>query len=87
MKIKKKIIDRVQATQLFNIRKSYEGYPSKTNADYETRLTWENAVSSIDGMERLWRRNGGIIVSREESILVVEESDGSNVITFEIIES
>jgi len=75
-----------QPTQLFNISKSYEGYPSRNNNSYQTELTWDDAVTYLDTTERTWRKNGGTIISRTESELIVEESDGSNTIIFAIVE-
>jgi len=76
-----------QATQLFNISKSYEGRPSKNNAKYERDLTWEESIGSLDAHEKSWKTNGGIIVSRTESELVVLEPDDSETITFSITEA
>lgn len=70
----------------YNIKKSYEGFASKTNNKYETGLTLEQAQHSLDATEASWKRNGGLVIERKEMALIVEEGDASNTITFEIVE-
>jgi hypothetical protein len=69
----------------YNIKKSYEGAPSKTKIESKG-LTLEKAISELDLNESLWLKNGGSIIERTDTALVCEESDASNVITWEIIE-
>lgn len=76
-----------QPTQLFNISKSYEGSPSKNKPKYHTGHSWEDSINLLNSTEAAWRRNGGTIISRTESELIVEESDGSETITFSIEEA
>lgn len=73
--------------QEFVIAKSYEGTPSKNQPIYHKVNGWEEAVSYLAGLRHSWIRNGGMVLSESESVLVVEESDGSEVITFKIKES
>ena len=74
----------IEATT-YNITKSYEGFASK-NRTVETGLSLEDANNYLNSTERSWKRNGGLIISKTETTLVVEESDESNTITFEIEE-
>lgn len=69
----------------YKISKSYVGRPSLDRPNYETGLTLDEAIMSLDAIERSWHRNGGTIVNRTELELVVEEEDGSQVIIFEVI--
>ena len=71
----------------FNIRKSYEGFPSKTNNNYESYDNIESAQHAIRFTAERWTRNGGLIVEQTPNKVVVEEADGSNTITFEIYET
>lgn len=70
---------------LFNIKKTYTESPSKTKIE-EKALTLEKAQFELDINENLWRKNGGYIVNRDEFSLTVEESDGSETITWTIEE-
>ena len=70
----------------YRISKTYVGFESKNRPSYETGLTLEEAIMSLDGIERNWKKNGGTIVDRTNDSLTVEEGDGSQVIVFEIIE-
>lgn len=70
----------------YNIKKSYEGSESKTNNHYEKGLSLEQAQQFLDATERSWVRNGGLVIERNNTALVVEEADASNTITFEIVE-
>ena len=70
---------------MFNIRKSYEGSPSKNKIE-EKGLSLEKAQFELDINERLWRKNGGSVIERTEFQLVCEESDDSEVITWTIQE-
>lgn len=70
----------------YNITKNYEGKPSKNKTE-ETGLSLEDATNALDHNERLWRKNGGAIISRTETDLVCEESDGSETITWSIVEN
>lgn len=75
-----------ETTQTFRISKSYVGYESKNRPNYETGLTIEQAIFSLDVTESSWIRNGGTIIERNEDSLTVEEGDGSQVIIFSINE-
>jgi hypothetical protein len=70
----------------YNVNKQYEGKPSKNKVE-EKEVTLDRAIQVLDITERLWRKNGGVIVSRSENELVCEESDGSEVITWTIEEN
>lgn len=73
------------ATQLFNIEKKYESKPFK-NCIWESNLSWEDATAEINRLENSWNRNTGLVLEISESQIVVEESDGSETITFSIEE-
>lgn len=70
----------------FNVTKSYESKPSKNNIE-EKEVSLEKALQSLDISEILWRKNGGSIIERTEFSLTVEESDGSETITWTIEEN
>lgn len=70
----------------YRISKTYVGYESKNRPNYETGLTYENAIQFLNSTEYVWRKNGGNIEERTEDTLTVEESDGSQTIIFSIIE-
>ena len=80
-------IEAASPLQEFVIAKSYDGYPSRNQPRYKSITGWDNAVVYLDGIASSWKRNGGLIVSRSESELIVEEADGSMTITFEIKEA
>jgi hypothetical protein len=69
----------------YQIIKSYEGFPSKTRAT-ETGLSLDEAKDFIVYKANQWSRNGGLVVSINENECILEEGDGSNVITLQIIE-
>lgn len=70
----------------YRIAKTYTEYPSKNKPNYQSGLTLEEAIQYLDGTERNWKHNGGIIVDRTDDSLIVEESTGDEIITFEIME-
>ena len=67
----------------YQIIKSYEGFPSKTTTT-ETNLSLEDATEFIIYKANQWSRNGGLVVSINETECVLEESDESNTITYSI---
>jgi hypothetical protein len=67
----------------YKIIKSYEGFPSKTKT-VETGLSLEDATEFIAYKANQWSRNGGLVVSINETECVLEESDESNTITYSI---
>ena len=66
------------------ISKNYIGYESKSISDYETGLTSEEAKSSLNHIEKSWKRLDGVIVDKDEISLTVEESNGEGRIVFNI---
>lgn len=68
---------------MYNIKKSYDSKPSK-NIIEEKGMTLENAKMQLDLNERLWKKNGGIVVERNDEALICEEADGSETITWTI---
>ena len=70
----------------YNIQKSYEGFPSKTNKNYQTNLSHDEAQAYLAYTANQWARNGGLVKELNETMLIVEEGDDSNTISFEIIE-
>lgn len=79
--------DESEVRTRYNIRKSYEGFPSKTNNDYESHTTIEDARNAIDWIAIRWKNNDGSVLEQSEDRVVCEEQDGSNTITFEIFET
>lgn len=71
-------------TELFDIAKRYNDNPSKDKPKYESDLDELQALDSLDGIENTWRKTG-IVISRQDRLLIVCESDGSNEVSFEII--
>lgn len=70
---------------MYNIKKSYDGAPSK-NIIEEKGLTIDQATFQLDINERLWRKNGGLVIERTADTLVCEEADGSEKITWSLQE-
>lgn len=70
---------------MYNIRKEYEGKPSKNHIE-EKGLTLEDAKFQLDINENLWRKNGGLVEQRTETTLIVSEADDSERITWTIFE-
>lgn len=71
----------------YRIEKSYEGFPSKTKKNYELHNFLISAITSLEITANLWKKNFGIIKYQSSLKLIVEEPDGSNVITFQIFEN
>jgi len=69
----------------YEIIKSYEGFPSKTKTEASS-LDIEEAFSIINWNARQWQRHGGLIVEQSDMYCILEESDGSNLITYKIEE-
>ena len=69
---------------MYQIKKTYEEYPCKNKIDGKhTKLA--DAIMELDCNQRLWRKHGGIIVSRKSKrLLVCRESDDSETITWTI---
>lgn len=67
----------------YKIIKSYEGFPSKKTTT-ETGLSLNEAKDFIVYKANQWTRNGGLVVSINETECVLEESDESNTITYSI---
>jgi len=67
----------------YRISKNYEASPSRNVYAYEEDLSKEDAIESLDSIERAWRKSG-IVISREEEKLIVSEENGESEITFEI---
>jgi len=70
---------------MYNVRKVYQEKPSKSGIE-EKNVTLESAISCLDITEMLWRRNGGTVQQRTETLLTCEESNGSETITWIIEE-
>lgn len=81
-------IDRfdIEMPSTFRIAKSYEGHPSRNQPKHETGMAFDRAVDYLLMTANLWRKNGGLVVRQTETLLTVEESDGSMTIYFEVIE-
>lgn len=70
----------------YRINKIYIGRESKNIYGYETGIKESDVQFQLDVHESSWRRHGGLVVSRSEEQLVVEEPDGSQTITFDVVE-
>jgi hypothetical protein len=69
----------------YEIIKSYDGFPSKTKTEASS-LDIDEAFSIIRWNARGWHRSGGLIIEQSDMHCILEESDGSNLITYQIIE-
>ncbi len=69
----------------YEIIKTYEGFPSKTKTE-ASALEIDEALSIINWNALQWHRHGGLVVEQSDMYCILEESDGSNVITYQIIE-
>lgn len=68
----------------YNVLKSYTNKPSKNKIE-EKNVTIDVAEQSLNISEHLWRKHGGTIISRSPTELVCEESDSSEIVTWQII--
>jgi hypothetical protein len=76
---------KIKNMKTYNILKSYDSTPSKNKVE-ETGITLEKAMFQLDVNESLWRRHGGQVISRTDSVLICEESNGNEIITWSINE-
>jgi hypothetical protein len=67
----------------YEIIKTYDGFPSKTKL-VSSNLDIDEAFSIINWNALQWHRAGGIIVDQSDLYCILEESDGSNIITYKI---
>jgi len=70
---------------MYNILKSYENKPSKNTVD-EKNKTLEEALQYLKDTARMWKDNGGAVIELTNETLIVEEANGSETITFSIVE-
>ena len=69
---------------MYRITKKYENQTCRNCIDV-TDTTFTYAVTILDMNQRLWRKHGGIVVSRKtKRQLICQESDGSETITWTI---
>lgn len=69
---------------MYNILKSYE--TKNENCFEYKRITLNKAKEIIAGTARLWEKNGGIIISRTDEILICQEANAAETITWTIKE-
>lgn len=70
----------------YNINKIYHGSESRNVYGYETGISESDLSFKLDVHESSWKRAGGSIVERGDDFVTVEESDGSQTITFQAVE-
>ena len=70
----------------YKITKTNNAYQSRSNANYATGLTDEQAQLDFDSTERLYKKYGGVVIERTEDTLTVEDENGDNNITYRIEE-
>ena len=78
-------VEDLQKEIFYNLLKNYEEKPSKSHVE-KKGISLEKAQFELDVNERLWNKNGGLVIERTDMSLTVQESDESETITWIIKE-